>query len=325
MTLTRRAFSQGVGTAAASIAAPSLLRAAEPLTIGWVLANSMHWAQCVAIEKGIYKEVGFEPQAVNIQNSPASVQMAIAGGYQVATSQPDPFIYAVERGASNLAALSAPMNSPDWVLNGSAAVKTLQDLKGKTIGISSLRTPEAWLTTQLLLKNGFNRGEFDFIQAGLSTAKITALQKGALGAAVLYQPTAEFAVRQGFVALAHYGTLRSYPTILYVVNKDWAAKGDAGKRVAQTIQRAHAWLWNADNKAEAIDIIAKYTKRETTILDSIYNEYFVTDKIYGRAGAIELDGLARALTDMAEDGNVFKVAPPPTKYVLDPELGGLLA
>src|SRR5882672_8834371 len=67
MPLTRRAFSASLGAAAASLGSPGILRAAEPLVVGYVLANSMHWAQCVAIEKGYYKDVGFEPQAATMQ------------------------------------------------------------------------------------------------------------------------------------------------------------------------------------------------------------------------------------------------------------------
>jgi ABC-type nitrate/sulfonate/bicarbonate transport system substrate-binding protein len=293
--------------------------------VGYVLANSLHWVQCVAIDKGFYRDVGFEASASVIQNSPHSIQMAITGGFQIATSQPEPFVAAVERGASDLGAISAPMNSADWALIGNASVKTLEDLKGHVIGVSSLRTSESWLTTKLLLAKGFKKDDVTYLQTGTSPAKVTALQKGAVGAAILFQPTAELAIKQGLPLLARYGTMRAYPTILYVVNKDWAATGDAGKRVAQAIQLAHAWLWDPGNKAEAIKILAKYTKRDDAILDAVYREYFVTDKIYGRRGEIEMDGLQRALADMAEDGEIFKTAPPARKYVLDPSLGAILA
>jgi hypothetical protein len=182
MTVTRRAFSASLCAAALSVAGPA----------GVPAANSMHWVQCVAIEKGYYKELGFDAQAAVIQNSPHSIQMAITGRFQIATSQPEPFVAAVQRGA-------------------------------------------------------------------------------------------------------------------------------------QAIQRAHTWLWDPGNKTEAIKILAKYTKRADAILDRVYQEYFVTDKIYGRKGEIELAGLQRALDDMAQDGEVFKTAPPARKFVLDPSLGAILA
>jgi len=319
---TRRGFV--AGGAAAFVAKPAIVRAAEPLIISTVQANSIHWAQDVAVDKGFYKQLGFEPQFVTLQSSPQSIQLAITGAYQVATSQPEPFIAAVERGAHGLAALSAPMNRADWTLNAAHGVNGLADLKGKLIGVSSLRTSEVWLTTQLLEANGLKKDEFDFITTGLSPAKISALQKGSIAAAVLYQPTAELAITQGLPALARYGRLRAYPPILYVVNRDWAAKGDAGLRVSQSIQRAHAWLWDPGNRSEAVQILANYTRREPQILDRVYDDYFVDGMTYAKRGEIELAGLDLALADMAQDGAIVQPPPPPAvKYVLARELGGL--
>ena len=319
--LTRRTFVAG---GAATVAAkPAIVRAAEPLVIGTVQANAIHWAQDVAVDKGFYKQAGFEPQFAAHQSSPQSIELAVSGAYQIATSQPEPFVAAVEHGARGLAALSAPMNYADWTLNAVAGANGLADLKGKRIGVSSLRTSEAWLTTHLLEANGVKKGEFEFVATGLSPAKIGALQKGAIGAAVLYQPTAELAVAQGLPALARYGRLRAYPPVLYVVNREWAANGDAGLRVARAIQQAHAWLWDPANRAEAVHILANYSRREPSLIDRVYDDYFVSGMTYAKRGEIELAGLDLVLADMAADGEIAKPPPPATRYVLARELGGL--
>jgi ABC-type nitrate/sulfonate/bicarbonate transport system substrate-binding protein len=281
--------------------------------------------QSVAIEKGFYREVGFDAEAAVMQSSPHSIQMALTGRFHVAASQPEPFAAAIQRGATGIGAISAPMNVADWALIGTSAVASLADLKGQVIGVSSLRTSESWLTIKLLAAHGFGRADVSYLQAGTSPAKITALQKGAIGAAVLFQPSAELAIRQGLPLLARYGALRAYPASLYVVDKSWASRGDAGKRVAHAIGRGHAWLWDPGNKAEATRILAKYSTRDEAVVAAVYRDYFVTGRIYGRNGAIELAGLQRALDDMAEDGEVFKVAPRAQKLVLDPSLGAILA
>lgn len=323
MILTRRAFSTGF--AAASLAHPAILRAGQPLTIGYVPANAMHWVQSVAIDKGFYREVGFDAQPAVMQNSPHALWMAIAGDFQVAAAQPEPFVAAVERGAAALGAIAAPMNAADWGLIGSSATGSLADLKGQVIGVSSLHTAESGLTTKLFAAHGIADPEVSYLQAGTSPSKIAALQKGAIGAAVLYQPWVEAAVRRGLPLLARYGSIRAYPPTLYVVQRAWASRGDAGKRVAHAIQKGHAWLWNPANRAEAIRILGKYTGRDEAVLDAVYRDYFVSKKLYSRDGAIALAGLQRALNDMAEDGEIFKVAPPARQFALDPSLGAILA
>ena len=86
------------GMAASAIATPSLVRAAEPLAIGLVPANAIHWVQLVATDLGFYKEEGFDPSIQTIQSSPQSIQFAITGQYQIATAQPEVIVAAVEQG-----------------------------------------------------------------------------------------------------------------------------------------------------------------------------------------------------------------------------------
>ena len=320
MKLSRRAL---VGAAAAALARPAILAAAEPLVFGCVPANSVHWIACAAVERGFFKNVGFEAEIGVIQSSPQSMQMLITGAYQISSTQPEAAVAAIERGA-NLAAISAPMNRADWVLAGAAGIKSLGDLKGKIIGVSSLRISEVWLTALLLEQAGLKKDDYSFIGVGTSPLKVTALQKGSIAAAVLFRPSADLALREGFADLARYSGMRDYPTVLYITGRDWAAKGDAGKRAAQAIQDGHRWLWDPQNKNAAIEILAKYTKRDQAICAAVYDDYFVKEKTYSRTGEISLAGLKNLLDDVAADGDIFKPpAPPAGKYVLDKSLGGL--
>ncbi|HTK12602.1 MAG TPA: ABC transporter substrate-binding protein [Xanthobacteraceae bacterium] len=325
MNLTRRTFVGAAAAATTLIAKPAILFAAEPLVVGYVPGNAIHWIQSVCLEKGFYKEAGFDAKGATMQNSPQAMQSLISGGYQLATTQPEPLAAAWAHGAKNVAAIAAPMNAADWILSGKKGVNKLTDLKGQVIGVSSLRTSEVWLTTRLLEKAGLKKGEFNFIQSGVSPLKVAALLKGSIGAAVLFRPSADVAETQGLAGLAKYADLRAYPPILYCVNRDWAAKGNAGKRAAAAIKKGHEWMWDPNNKKESIAILAKYTKLDTKLLEPVYNDYFVKTALYSKDGAIHLDGFTNALDDMAEDGSVFTKAPPAKDMVLPANLGGMIA
>jgi len=52
MQLTRRTFALATLGTAASLARPAILRAAEPLTMGYVPANAIHWIGSVVLDKG---------------------------------------------------------------------------------------------------------------------------------------------------------------------------------------------------------------------------------------------------------------------------------
>jgi ABC-type nitrate/sulfonate/bicarbonate transport system substrate-binding protein len=324
MKLTRRAFTAAL--AAGALARPAIVRAAagEPLTCGYVPGNSLYWDIDVAIEKGFFREAGFEPQIGVMQSSPHSIQQALAGAFQIAGSQPETFAAAVTRGADQLRAMAAPMNRADWCLNVQKDITKITDLKGKVIGVSTLRSSEVWLTNVLLEKGGLKKGDVNYLVVGTSAQKLAAMQKGSIAGSILFQPTAELAIRTGFPAVARYGDLRAYPAILYIVDKNWAAKTDAGKRAAGALLKAHQWLYDPANKQEAVAILVKISKREPAVVETIYDQYFVSGKIYSPTGAVEVDGLAKALADMAEDGDIIKPpAPPATRFLLDHDLGGM--
>jgi ABC-type nitrate/sulfonate/bicarbonate transport system substrate-binding protein len=323
MKLTRRAFTFAL--AAGAIAKPSIVRAAgEPLTFGIVPGNSLYWDIDVGVEKGFFRDAGFEPQIAVMQSSPHSVQQAIAGAFQIAASQPETLVAAVMRGADKLGAMAAPLNRADWCLNAQKDIAKIADLKGKVVGVSTLRSSEVSLTELLMEKGGLKKGDVSYLVVGTSPQKLAALEKGSIAATVLFQPTAELAIRSGFPAIARYGELRLYPAILYVTDKGWAAKNDAGKRAAGAIRKAHEWLWDPANKQEAVGILAKISKREAPVVEAVYDQYFVSGKIYSPTGAVESSGLTNALNDMAEDGEIIKPpAPPASRFLLEHELGGM--
>ena len=106
----RRALLAGAA-AAACIGAPAVVRAAEPLKVNAVPANAIHWVQLVAVEKGFYKDAGFEPNLSVLQSSPQSIQFILSGELQVATTQPELALRFAGRAAAGRASIGRPMPS----------------------------------------------------------------------------------------------------------------------------------------------------------------------------------------------------------------------
>lgn len=296
----------------------------EPLRLSYVPANSIYWDIDVAIEKGYFREAGFAPETLAGQGALQMMQMLIAGSVHLASSQPEPIITAVERGAKELGIIAAPADRPDWFLVARPEIKAWKDIKGKTLGFGGIRTGEYWLTRDILAQHGVKPADYDSIVVGLSTARYAALEKGSIAAAILFQPTAELAARKGYTVLAHMASIKSHPAIVLVVSRNWAGTQDHGKRLAEAIKQAHAWLYDPKNRDEAITILAKYTKRDRDILEEIYKLYFVTDKLYSKNGSVDAEGLARLVSLMTKNGETgTKTALPAESYLLPASLGGM--
>ncbi len=109
------------------------------------------------------------------------------------------------------------------------------------------------------------------------------------------------------------------------MNREWATKNENGVRASRAIQKAHAWLWDRNNMAEAIAILEKHSKQPKDICEKVYRSYFIDGEMYSKTGAVDVSGLQTVLNDMAADGQVFTKAPEARKFLLEKQYGGLAA
>ncbi len=298
-------------------------KALDPLAINYTLPNAIWWNIDVAIDKGLLKDEGFAPEAIPFQNSPQAVQLLVSKSVQVAVVQPEALLDANLHGAE-LGAVAQTESRPDWVLVVAPDVKDWNDIKGKNVGFSSLKVNEVWLTEKLLAAHRLGKADWTGLQVGITPLKVAALTKGSIAAAPLFQPGAQQAVQGGLKAIARYDELGDYPPSLIVVSRAWAAENQHGIRLSRAIKRAHQWLYDPANRAEAEGILAKYTKVSPDVAHQVYEILFLTDKIYSRDGANDLKGLKNALQLVADAGQIqADKLPSADSLVLPAELGGL--
>ncbi len=311
---------------ALAVGSPARAAELEKLDLTYIPSNSIYWDLDVGVDKGFFKAEGFNAQILSNQSSPQSMQMLIAGQVEVAISQPDPLIAAVEKGAKNIGAIAAPATEADWFLVGKKGVKKIEDLKGQTLGFSSLRVGEFYLTRNMLKAHGVGANDFSAIQVGPTPAKYAALQKGSIAAGVLFQPTATLAQENGFPVLTRFAEQqKGFPSIVYLVNRKWAAVNDHGKRFTRALKKIHKWLYDPKNKDEAIAILQKYSKRKKETVAKVYDLYFVTDKLYSKDGALNVADMAKTVQLIAENTGLAKDRiPKPEQYLIPKSDGAML-
>jgi hypothetical protein len=110
----------------------------------------------------------------------------------------------------------------------------------------------------------------------------------------------------------------------HVVNRQWAAQRERGKRLSRAIVQSHGWLLDPGNRNEAIAILQKYTKRDTAVMDAVYDLFIAKDRLYTADAAVDTVGVDTEIATMIEKG----ILPPgttisPRDYMLPRELGGL--
>jgi ABC-type nitrate/sulfonate/bicarbonate transport system substrate-binding protein len=319
-----KSASVALSIAVAMHLAPAAAQELEPLAMSYLPGNAIAWDLDVAMEKGFFKAQGFDGKPVVFQNAPQSAQMLITGEVQLGTGQIDPFLLAFRSGARDIGVIAAPADRPDWFLSVRPEIKSVSDLKGKFVATAALQVGETWLTARWLSGQGLKPQDYSFLVVGTTALKFAALQRGSVAAAIMFQPLAMEAQLGGYSTIYRFLDGNPIPPVLYVVNRQWAAQKERGKRLSRAIVQAHTWLLDPANRNDAIAILQKYTKRETPVMEAVYDLFIAKDKLYTADAAVDPSAVDIEIATMIEKG----VLPPgttmsPKDYMLPRELGGL--
>jgi len=180
------------------------------ITLGLTTRNgSTSLPFVIAEEKGFFKSEGLNAIVVIMQN-----QVVVNG---VVTRNVDyggtfsNFVGAALSGLPVRIVMSA-MDGSDHYLVTASNIKKVEDLKGKTFGISSFGGTPHSEAIMILRKYGMNpEKDVTFLQIGGSSSRYTALESGSIQAAMLVPPFNNFAKKRGFNQLMSFNDIMSIP------------------------------------------------------------------------------------------------------------------
>jgi len=308
-------FAQGLGLlAVVAIAAPILPApslAQTVVTLGSVGSSSANgWPSYVAIEKGFFSAGGIKPDYVFAQSNAAVIQQVAAGSIHVSTNSGlvDP-IRAIQKGAP-LAIVRIEVQVPPYSLLAKPGIKSLKDLKGKLISLGGAKDITRIFVEQMLEPNGVKPGEFDMTFAGATSARFSALQAGAVDAAILTPPFNFHAQTAGFTLLGHTVEYVDMPFAGISVNTNWAAahKDTAGKLIT-VYNDSMAWLYDPKNRDEAVEILMKVSKIKKDDVEKAY-DFLIGGKYFeptGKVSRSRLNKLVDALKTLGDIPQDFSV------------------
>jgi ABC-type nitrate/sulfonate/bicarbonate transport system substrate-binding protein len=299
----------GLALAAAVLPTPAV--AQTVVTLGSVGSSSANgWPSYVAIEKGFFAAAGIKPDTVFAQSNAAVIQQVAAGSIHVSTNSGlvDP-IRAIQKGAP-LAIVRIEVQVPPYSLLAKPGIKSLKDLKGKLISLGGAKDITRIFVEQMLEPNGVKPGEFDMTFAGATSARFSALQAGAVDAAILTPPFNFHAQTAGFTLLGHTVDFVDMPFAGISVNTNWAAanKGTPEKLI-KVYNDSMAWLYDPRNRDEAVAILMKVSKIKKEDVEKAY-DFLIGGKYFEPTGQVSksrLNKLVDALKTLGDIPQDFSV------------------
>jgi len=183
----RRSATLLLAAAVAAGAALAHAQAADKVRLG--KAQGAAWTFLVAdvgLEAGLFAKYGIEPEIIDLAGD-AKVQQAFAAGSIDFGLGSGPGLAFAAKGspAIGVAAFAgAPRNISATVLYDSP-IKSVADLKGKRISVSTVGSLTDWLTKQMAIKEGWGADGVTTVALGAINAAVAALVAGQVDAVVL--------------------------------------------------------------------------------------------------------------------------------------------
>jgi NitT/TauT family transport system substrate-binding protein len=210
----------------------------------------------IAQMKGFYREEGLDLETLLIRGS-VGMQALIGGSVDYASAAGS-IIAAAVRGMP--VKLVLIVNSkPQFDLVGQPNIKTIEQLKGKIVGISSRGGAVDLLTQLMLTKHGLTPNkDVTSLVIGTPEELATALRAGAIAACLLSPPRQLILYREGYSRLAYSGDYLPY----YPSGGVGATEDKIKNHPAEVFAFVRASLkglqYYSQHRAESIDLISKY-------------------------------------------------------------------
>ena len=255
---------------AIALAAASAL-AQERITLGLTTrTGSTSLPYVIAEEKGLFKAEGLNAIIVIMQN-----QVVVNGvlsrhvDYGGTFSN---FVGAAMSGAPVRIVMSV-MDGADHFLVTSPNIKRVEDLKGKTFGISSFGGTPHSEAIAILRKYGLNpEKDVTFLQVGGSSARYMSLESGAINAAMLVPPFNQLAKKRGFNQLLGFNDVMSVPVGgLAVHTQKMKEKPDEIVKMIRALIKGLEYI--RTRKSDILGLIEKqWGVKEADVRDDMYRE-----------------------------------------------------
>jgi NitT/TauT family transport system substrate-binding protein len=276
---------------------PDRINAAEPaqkVRIGYPSSAVSTLPFDIAKEKGFYVKAGLDVEYIQMRSA-LGPQAILNGNIHFFTS-PQSAINAAVAGLPLVVVLSLYRDSP-WVLVTNKEITKAQDLLGKRIAISDIRSSPYYFARAGLRKLAIDEKQISLVTTGGTSNSFATLTTNQVAGAVLSPPFDEKAVSLGYKKFLFLGDLVDIPYVgLFTSLAEIRASRERVRRTIAAVLEAAAW--QKANRGEAAGMIATRYKISQNEAERSYD---TMTAIFSPDGAINLKKVRAYLNLLREE------------------------
>ena len=271
-----------------------------------------------AQHKGLFAKHGIAVDLIYTPNSQVQRDGLAKNDFQVIHTAADNAVAMVELAKADAIIVTGGDNGFNRII-AQPEINSLSDLRGKTVVVDAPNTAYALLLYKALKDAGVNRNDYSVNSVGGTTQRIEAMlkDKDHAAAAVINVPFNFRLLAAGMKDLGSAtSSIGAYQAGSVVVMREWAkANSDTLVRYLRAIIEGRRWLFNATNRAEAIQLAVDQVKLPPEVAARAYA--YVTDPSEGfnKDAQFDMNGFKNVLKLRAEIQGQWDGKPPaPDKY-----------
>jgi ABC-type nitrate/sulfonate/bicarbonate transport system substrate-binding protein len=231
---------------------------------------------------------------------------------------PDYVIGGIEKGA-RLKIVSGIQDKIAYDLMARPEIKSGADLKGRTIGVSTLTGGTTLMIEEVLEKAyKLKEGEYKYLVVGTSPERYAALKGGSVHATFMGAPFNFTAAREGFNKLiTFHEILGPIQFTVDFVHQDYlkSHRDEIVRYLKSTIESTQ-WLYDRKNKEEALAIHMKVLKSKREAAEQDYKFMIEDFQPFTRSGAVVKAAWDKTMELRAKEGHYKgKTIPPMSDFV----------
>lgn len=239
----------------------------------------------IALEKGFFEDEGLDAKAKWFEAA-QPISVATAGGdVQVGATGITASLYNMVASGEKLVIVADKgreqegYSSSALLVPNDSTVATIEDLKGKKIGITQTGSTYHYMVGRLLEVHGLTTDDVELVPLNSIPGLMETLESKQVDAILLNEPNVSRVVSEGYgKVISSVGEEIEYQTSGIFFSKDFADNTDAATKFLKAYATATRYYYDAvlnkvdgeivpgENYEEVVKIIAKYTDQEEELI-----------------------------------------------------------
>ena len=284
---------------AIALAVPA--HAAEKLRVGKAVPEAFSFVPLdIGVKKGFFQKYGIEAQSIAFAGD-AKLQQAMASDSIELALGSGPAMAFIVKGApiKAIAAMAGPPLLLTLVVRNDDTVKTVADLKGKRVSVSTVGSLTYWLVSETSRQQGWGPKGIAIAPMGATQPQIAALERREIDGMVTDISTALTLERSGkFRILMRFGDLVKdfHIHVIFATDRMIAQKPDAMRGFLKGWFETIAFM--RANKAESVEIARAVIGKDADITARTYDALMPMFSDSGRFDPKALATLAGSFVEL---------------------------